>query len=155
MVATPVQTTYVEGIRRALAGTIYGTDYETITGLVETAAGIGFGLPVGQGVADKGVVLAGASNKFIGVTVRDVTLIHATADLDKYVENENVGILRRGMIWVTASIAVAAGDAVHYDTTTGAWSNTGGATITNAKWVKSAGAGEVGLIYLSGIQKMA
>src|SRR4051812_27977685 len=98
MVADPVQTTYSETIRRALAGTIYGTDFETLTGICETAAGIGFGLPVGQGVADKGVVLAGASNIFIGVTVRDVTLIHALADLDKYVENENVGILRRGHI---------------------------------------------------------
>src|SRR3982751_4507359 len=104
-----IQTTYSQTIRPGLPGmpaTTHG--YNADTRIVETAAGIGFGLAVSQGTADKGAVLGGAAP--VGVSIRDVTLVHsAAADLDKYVDNENMSVMVDGDIWVLTDGAVTKG----------------------------------------------
>lgn len=149
------QTTYSERMPKAFAGQTYGSDYEDVSRIVETAAGIGFGLAVSRGTSDKGVVLGGQSESFVGITLKDITLVHSVANLDKYIETENCGVRRRGFIWVTVSGAVAMGDAVHYNATTGVISNSGGELVQGAVFESSALNGEVALVYLSGFQKMA
>lgn len=101
-----------------------------ISKLCETAAGIGFGLALTQGVGDPGCLLGGTDpTKFIGVSVMDRTLIPRLGSVvvDKYPQRSNVGVLTFGKIWVTPGANVAAGDPVHFNPTTGQFSNAGGA----------------------------
>lgn len=135
-----LQTTYAQTIRPGLPGmpaTMHG--YNADTRVVETAAGIGFGLAVSQGVADKGVLLGGTAP--VGVSMRDVTLVHsASADLDKYVDNENMSVLVQGDIWVLTDSAVTKGGVCSYDNTTGALGSTApgaGRTAFPGRWQTS------------------
>lgn len=138
-----IQTTYVERIAKAVAGMIGGSDFNTRTGIVETAAGIGFGLAVSQGAADQGIILGGSA--FVGISVRDVAV---GAEKTLYEQYKNAAYLTRGQIWVTVVSAVVAGAAVKYDTTTGAIDDSTGTTIPGARFVTSAGAGELALVEL-------
>jgi hypothetical protein len=149
------QTSYSERMPVAFAGQMAGSDYETVSKNVETAAGIGFGLAVSQGVGDKGIVLGGQSEDFVGVTIKDITLVHAVASLDKYVQYETAGVIRRGQVWVQVGSAVAAGDVAHFNASTGVLSNAGGETIAGSRFETSAGSGEMALLYLSGAQNLA
>jgi hypothetical protein len=124
---TVVQSTYRPQIAAGTPGLIADeAGADVLTRQVETSGGIGFGLAVGQGTADKGCVLGGSV--FLGITVRDITLdrlpIDPLADsgaaADTYAQRQNAGILTRGHIWVTAAADVAAGNALAYDATTGA-----------------------------------
>jgi hypothetical protein len=144
-----IQTTYQENLSVPRAGTSVGGDETVDTGICETVAGIGFGLVVSQGVADKGVALGGALTDFRGITVRDVTL-RPDQD-DKYAQYDNVGVLIEGRVWVDVAVAVAAGDKVHFDATTGTISNTGGnGPILGARFATSTtGAGQA-LVELAG-----
>lgn len=145
-----VQSTYAEGMTRAVAGMVANmTNYDADTRNCETAAGIGFGKPVGQGTAENGGVLAGPLAGFVGVSVRDVTLVSDTAD--EYQENDNMAVLTEGDINVVVSVAVLVTDPVHYNATTGAWLITGGeGPIVGARWMKGAGIGGVAVLRLSG-----
>jgi hypothetical protein len=84
-----------------------------VTVLCEDAAGMGFGVPVFQGVKDNGVTTV-ASAKFVGITPIDVTLVHKGADVDRYKQGENATAKRGGVIWVTNGLAaVVKGDPVY------------------------------------------
>lgn len=148
-----VQTSYTERMQPGRPGLIVGSDYNTDTGNVETVAGIGFGLAVSQGSADKGVVIGGALAGFRGITVRDVTL--ESDQLDKYARYQSAGILTRGKIWVTPAVSVVAGDPVHYVSATGVFTNTGDiGPITGARYVSSAaGTGDLAVVELSGFNQ--
>lgn len=143
------QTSYSENIGKAQAGQLNGCDFNAVTGIVETGAGIGFGKAVSQGVADKGIVLGGQSEDFLGITIRDVTL--EITDADKYADTKNAGVLTRGQIWVLTGGAVAAGGVVKYNASTGVLSGSG-EIVTGARWVTSAGSGELALVELAGTQ---
>lgn len=147
-----VQSAYSERMVEGLPGQVANmTNWDADTRTCETAAGIGFGLPVGQGSADKGAVLAGALAGFVGVSVRDVTLDHDTAALDEYSQNENMAVLTEGDIWVTTSVAALPSDPVHYNATTGAWLITGGeGPIVGARWMRSSAIGGRNVLRLSG-----
>ena len=68
-------TTYKQEMDAGVAGAIATTENKDIVSRnVETAAGIGFGLAVVQGVNDKGIRLATTGDtKILGVTVLDRT----------------------------------------------------------------------------------
>jgi hypothetical protein len=139
-----IQTTYDTGLSAPTPGSIGGSDFNSKTGICETVAGIGFGLAVGQGSADKGVVL-GVGTGFLGISIRDVAV---GAEVTKYPRYGNMGYISRGQIWVLAGAAVGAGDAVHYDAATGAISNSGGNTVPGARFVTSGANGARVLIEL-------
>lgn len=149
------QTQYSERMPIGYEGQMQGSDYDTVTGIVETVAGIGFGKAVSQGVGDKGIVLGGQSEDFIGITIKDITLVHLLADIDKYSQYENAGVMRRGLMYVVVGVAVGNGDAVHYDAATGAFSNTGGELLAGAVFRSSALAAGLALVYLPGTGKYA
>lgn len=128
-----VQPSYQSRLDPARAGLMTDCNFQTKTGIVETEAGIGFGLAVSQGVNEQGVVLGGAS-KFLGVTVRDIT---QGAEEDKYPKGASLSYLKYGEIWVSPAADVANGDVVTYDSTTGRFSNTGGVAIPGARWSSS------------------
>lgn len=147
-----IQTTYSETIAAAVAGQVGDqTDYNIDTLVSEVAGGIGFGLVVGQGAADRGCVLGGALTVFRGISVRDVTL--PDGQDDTYDEGDNVAVLSEGDIWVTVAAAVDAGDRVHYNATTGAISNTGGnGPIVGARFLTSAALNGLALVRLTAAQ---
>lgn len=154
VMAAVVQASYAERMPVAYAGMIANmTNYDSDTRTCETAAGIGFGLAVGQGTDDKGVILGvSAAAEFVGITIRDVTLVHDTAD--KYAQYDNVNVLTEGDIWVTTGGVVNAGDNVTVAAATGVLSTaaTSGSQfdVAGARWMTSAGNGELAVVRLSG-----
>lgn len=149
-----VQSSYSERIAPPTPGTIEGSDYDTITGICETAGpgGIPFGRAVAQGtLSDKGTVIGGTTTTFKGVSVKDAAL---GAEQDVYLPPNNMAILRRGQIWVEPSVAVAANDPVHFNATTGVFAITGGTgPLKGARWITSCGIGGRAVLYIPGYQR--
>lgn len=142
-----VQQTYNRTMPKASAGQIASTTgYDADTKIIETAGGIPFGYAVSRGTDPRGVVIAGTD--FVGVTIKDVTLIHDSANVDKYIQKELAGVLVRGDIWVVVEDDVAAGDAVEYSATTGQLGSDGGTAIHDARWMTSATAGGLAILRL-------
>jgi hypothetical protein len=151
---TVVQSTYTENIRPAVAGMVANmTDWDADTRNVETAAGIGFGLVVGQGTAAKGAVLsAAAATGFVGLSIRDVTLAPVAAD--KYPQNANIAVLTEGDMWVLTGGAVTVGGDVTFDSTTGVLSSaaTSGTqfAIAGARWMTATAGAALAIVRLGG-----
>ena len=118
------QTTYNDRILPAQAGQI--ADTRTFDSITRSAEGtIAFGVAVSRGTdLEKGCVQGGTLNKFLGVSIRDITVIHTTPD--QYEIPENTGILTSGTIWVQVTGSPGPGDPVKFDGTTGKFSVSGG-----------------------------
>lgn len=116
-----VQSNYPENIPAAYEGMAANMVPATfISRSVEDAAGIGFGVPVTQGTEDYQCAAFSGSGSVLGVTVRDRSL--DANDPDSFAENDTARVLTQGAIWVTAAVAVNAGDDV-YVTDAGAFTN--------------------------------
>lgn len=133
------QTTYAATIPAGPVGFVSNMQHAVfITRNVEDVAGVAFGKPVSQSVADKGCKAFAANDttsKFLGITAltRD-----ATGD-DKFVQRESARIMTKGPMRVLAAVQVAAGDPVAV-TSAGEFSNaagTGGLVIPGARWDES------------------
>lgn len=149
-----VQNTYVENIRPAVAGQVANmTNWDGDTRNVETAAGIGFGLAVGQGTAAKGAVLgAAAAAGFVGISIRDITL--DPRDADKYQQNSNIAVLTEGDIWVLTGGAVAVGADVTFAAATGVLSSVAADAsnfaIAGARWMTATSGAALAIVRLGG-----
>ncbi len=149
-----VQTTYSERMPKAVAGMIADMQsWNAETRIVETVAGIGFGLAVGRGSADKGAILgAGAAAGFLGISIRDVS--REPGDADKYPRYSNMAVLKRGVIWVTAGGNVQDGQDVSFNTSTGVLSSIAADgsnfVIPGARWVDTVSSGALARVDLSG-----
>lgn len=143
-----VQDSYSANIRAAVPGMIANEEGKTlISRNVETVAGIGFGLPVAQGASDGGCVATSAgTTKILGITVRDRSVRPETPNV--FAQYDSARVMTKGVVWVVASVAVAAGDAVTVVVATGAFSNTGGVAIANARYDTSAAAGALAKVRL-------
>ncbi len=108
------------------------------------SAAIGFGLAVSQGSADNGAILGGAL--FAGISIRDITLLHDTAD--RYETGDNMGVATEGDIWVTVGADVVKGNQGHYDTTTGVISDSGGTAIAASRFMTTALSGAKAILRL-------
>lgn len=139
----PVQSTYVRYLVPGQNGMLADeVNFAADTRIVETAAGIGFGLGVSQGVADDGCIIGGAA--FVGITRADPTI--ARADLapaaqlgiDTYFKGDNAGVLTMGDIWVLAYASVSPATAsVTFSATTGQF-GLAGTAVTHARWMTTA-----------------
>jgi len=149
-----IQTTYAENQPIALPGMPANANYSADTKIVETVAGIGFGVAVSRGTdpAKQAVIGSSAANKFIGVTIKDATLIGATADT--YARYDNMGVMFKGDIWVTVCADVTAGQDVTFNSTTGVLSSAAASgtqfTIAGAVWMTSAVSGGLAILRLNG-----
>lgn len=133
--SAPVQTTYPAVMPVGLPGMPASmVNWDGDTRIVETAAGIGFGLAVSKGATDRGIVIGGAS-KFAGITYRDITLFGPTVDV--YPQYTNAGIMVRGDIWVAVGAAVVAGTAANFVAATGVITSGAGTAIPNSIWMTS------------------
>lgn len=112
-----VQSTYVDRQPIGFEGQkVDGEEYNAITRVCETVAGIGFGRVVQRGAADQGCILGDATltaANFLGLSLRDVSVRPSAGD--KFPRYHNVPVLTDGSIWVRVGEAVAAGEAPLYD----------------------------------------
>lgn len=132
----PVQSTYTRYQPIAQNGMLASEiNWSADTRIVETAAGIGFGLGVSQGVNPDGCVVGGAN--CVGITRADPTLLRTDvvpAPVDTYLQNDNCGVLVTGDLWVIAYAAVTVGSAVTFEAATGKL-GIAGTTVPNARWM--------------------
>lgn len=127
-----VQTTYAAQHARWVEGMVLNMEpNDIVTRLAEDVEGIGFGKVAVQGTADNQVVDSEATVKFCGIAVLDTT-----RPTGKYEQYDNVAVMKKGVIVVQASVAVAVGDPVYYVPATGVLTNvsTSNTLIANAQW---------------------
>lgn len=145
------QTSYSIKQPLAYAGLIYAqAPHDVVSRMVETVAGIGFGVAVSRGTNKERQIVAGGSD-FLGVTIRSLEKEGAanTGDI-QWNEKEAAGVLRSGYIWVVCPAGCNPGDAVKYTNATGVIdagaAGAGETAIANAKWETVAAAGELAVI---------
>lgn len=150
-----LQTTYSERMRVAVAGMPADmVTYDADSLIVDTVAGIGFGLAVSKTTASNKILLGStAANLFRGITVRDVTLI--PENLDKYARYDTASVMVRGDIWVAVGSVVIHGEPVTFNSTTGVLSTLAASgtqfTIAGARWMTDqATVGGLAIVRLAG-----
>ena len=137
------QTSYTAAPEAAYAGQVLSSDFENIfSRQIETAA-VGFGLAVGAGSADDSAKLGGTG--FEGITTADKTQV--TGD---YQVGVTGGVINKGYVWVTASVALAPGDTLYFVPATGVITNvsTSNTAIPNSKVLNTAASGGLALLFL-------
>lgn len=124
-----LQTTYSTRAPIGFEGQkVNGEEYNAITRVCETVAGINFGRVVLRGANEQGCILGDATQTdalFYGISVRDVSLRPSAGD--KYPRYGNVTVLTQGAIFVKVGEAVAAGDAPLFNAAAGNFRKTAGA----------------------------
>lgn len=135
-----LQSTYSAQHARWVEGMVLTMEPSVIVSReCEDAEGVGFGKVAVQGTGDRQVVDSEATAKFVGIAVLDTTKPDG-----KYNQYDTAAIMKKGVIVVSASEAVAVGDPVYYTPATGVLSktSTSNTLIANAQWETStAGAG--------------
>lgn len=150
----PVQTSYSENIRPALAGMRANEEpVDLISRNVETVAGIGFGVVVQKGALDDSCIAdlstsAMTAQTYLGVTLRDRGV--RAESPDGFARYDSARIMRKGVVWVAVAVAVAQSDIPTVTLSTGVIGKTavgaGVVAIPNARFDSSTtGAGLVKL----------
>lgn len=105
--------------------------WNAVSRISEDATAIGFGRAVFIGAADDGATATPTAGKFEGVTFRDVTVDGDT--VDTFAEGRTMPVLKKGVVAVQASKAVAKG-APAFVTPAGAFTDTasGNTALPNA-----------------------
>jgi hypothetical protein len=160
LIPAPVQTTYTQYVnvgQNGMPATMTGWDVDTriFEDQASPLAGIGFGLAVCQGAADKGCRLGLMSGRlFVGITRAVQTLASlgpVPIPADTYWNGDNVNVHVRGDIWVIVGNNVTADAAVYCNTATGqlgASGITNAGQITNARWQTTATSGNLAVVRL-------
>lgn len=135
-----IQSTYNATHARWYEGMVLNQEpADIVTRVAEDVEGIGFGKVAVQGTADNQVVDSEATVKFVGIAVAD-----PGQPADIYAQYANVAVMKRGVIVVQASEAVAVGDPVYYTPASGVLSktSTSNTLIAGAQWdTSTSGAG--------------
>lgn len=111
----PIQTVYNTNIDKARVGAVANMEaINLISGVVQNAAGIAFGAVVARDSAGDNCVHTWVSgtDKYLGICVRERSINPANA-ADKFAQYDDARIMTKGVIWVLASVVVAAGDPVY------------------------------------------
>lgn len=130
-----IQTNYTATHAVGFEGMVVNSEPSVIVSrIAEDAEGIGFGKVAVLGDKDNTVTDAEASKKFEGIAVADTT-----QPADIFAQYATVPVMKKGVIWVMASVAVAKGDAVYFVPATGVLTNasSGNTLIANASWDSS------------------
>jgi hypothetical protein len=148
------QSTYTATMAAGVEGmvaTMWGGHTEIESRICETVAGISFGRAVSQGAGAKGAIVGGTAAGFLGVTVRDATLVtNQGQTVDLYQRYQNMGVINSGDIWVVAVNGCTVGAAATFDGTTGQINPAaGGLAIAGSKWLTSATAGNLACLRLT------
>jgi hypothetical protein len=138
-----VQTNYPDAAPVAYEGMIQNTEPNTLISRTVAVAAIGFGLAVKQATADHEVEAAdAAADVYRGITVRDQSIVPGS--VDEYPVEESATIMTKGVVWVTAGAAVAAGAAVYMIAADGRFTDvsTSNLAIPNAVFDRSTAAAD-------------
>lgn len=147
-----VQTTYPTTLAPGAEGMIASEwPSKCDTKVCDNDAGIPFGRAVCDSpLLDRGVVVGHLSGSgaaaFVGISVRDVTLIAGATDA--YQLGDNMSVMTEGDIWVKAIQAVTRGHKASFNVTDGTL-GTSGTAIANSRWMTSAGAGQLAILRLT------
>lgn len=144
----PIQTTYPDHIRDAVAGApgtmISSTD---ISRTVENVGGVAFGKAVAQGTQDYGChAFTAGDTAVLGFAMRDRSLVAEGNSFPRY---ESARIRTEGDLWVQVAQNVVAGDPVYVRPSNGdiQKDNTNSAVAaTGWRFDTSASSGELALI---------
>lgn len=140
-----VQSAYSETIRKGFPGMIADSEVANKVSRVLQTGNLIFGIPAIKGNADRNCVIAATTGQFVGITVMDTTLLHATPD--RYEAGDNVALMDKGVIWVTAGGTITPASVVSWDPAdpTAGWkaSATGFLPIPGAKFLDSGVDGDV------------
>jgi hypothetical protein len=153
------QSTFPETMRQGIHGMVNRmVDYNAVTRSVEApVTGVAAGRAVSQSAAyDINCNPGGTLATFVGITILDPTNISpigSTVPVDSTPQYMNVGVLTKGEIFITATVATLAGDPVHFGAADGILTNTGGVgPIVGARWKYARPANELNVVQL-GIQR--
>lgn len=127
-----LQDTYASRMPALTLGMIVNQELWNAVSLTnEDADPIGFGEAVFIGSADDSATATPSADEFEGITFRDVTVEGET--VDTFAEGRTMPVLKKGVVAVQASKAVAKGDAA-YVTAAGAFTDvaTGNTALPNA-----------------------
>lgn len=133
-----IQSTYAATHARWVEGMVLDMEPSVILSReCEDVEGLAFGKVGVQGTGDHQVVDSEITVKFVGIAVLD-----ATQPTGKYEQYSTAALMRKGLIVVMASVAVAVGDPVYYVPATGVLTNSssGNTLIAGATWDTSTGA---------------
>jgi hypothetical protein len=110
--AITVQSAYSSTIPAGFAGMLMnGETQNRISRTIEDSAGIAFGKAAFRGSGDHGVTLTPAAGTFMGIVIADAGQIPGVGETaDTIAQYRTVGLLQQGVIYVSASVAVADGD---------------------------------------------
>lgn len=122
--AITVQSTYSNSVPTGFAGMVYNAEESNrISRTIEDAAGIAFGKACFRGTGDHGCTATPAANKFLGISIADAGQVPGIGETaDTIAQYKSIALLNEGVIWVSASVAVAQGDQA-YVTGAGALTN--------------------------------
>jgi hypothetical protein len=136
-------------------GLIYAqAPHDIVSMLVETVAGIPFGVAVSRGTDPANQVVVGGAD-FLGVTIRSLDKEGAiNTGAIQWNETEAAGVMRSGYIHALCTAGCVPGDDVFYATATGLLS-TAGDTQVSGTWETTTAAGELGVIRLTGLGEVA
>lgn len=146
------QTSYTINQAVAYAGLVYAlAPSDIISGAVEGASGIGFGVAVSRGTDPEKQIVAGGDDTFIGVTIRDLGREGvANTGAIKYSETETAGVMRDGYLWVVCPSGCNPGDQANYVDATGVIDSgaaaAGETDIVGATFETVAAAGELAVL---------
>lgn len=139
-----VQTTYPTTQAPGYLGQVANGEWVTnvISRIVDPAStvAVAFGDVVLQGASEQLVVSAnGATGAVRGIAVRDTTL--SPTNNDQYLASNSIAVLTKGVIWVTAGVAVTPGQAA-FVTSAGVLTAiaSGNTALPNAIWESAAAA---------------
>lgn len=156
-----LQTEYKNRMEPARAGMLHGSDNDTFTGIagwgdselpIELPYPRAVRLQSGEGQTPLVFADTLTAANFVGITIRDITLLNTLNDPagDVYRSGQNVGILRRGSIWILLPDGVVAGDGAFMDANTGVIQGAGGTAIPGSRWITDGGAGNYAILHLTG-----
>lgn len=119
-----VQTSYSNAVPTGFAGMVYDAEESNrISRTIEDAAGIAFGKACFRGSGDHGCTATAAANKFLGIAIADAGQVPGVGETaDTIAQYRTLALLNEGVVWVSASVAVAQGDQAYV---------TSGGLITN------------------------
>lgn len=110
-----VQSTYTNAIPNGYPGMVAnGETSNRISRSVEDAGGLAFGKAGFRGAGDHGCTGTPTAGKFLGIAIATAGVVQTSAaqPVDAYPQYGSAGLHNMGVIWASASVAVAKGDPV-------------------------------------------
>jgi hypothetical protein len=134
-----IQSTYATTMRPAIAGMKGDMRPEDIVSRLAEVT-IGFGVAAYQGTGDRQVRTANGTATLVGVTLIDQGVVQLTPPVvpDQFTQYDDVPVMKKGSVWVLASVAVVAGAPAYAVNASGVFTNVAAAGTLCGTFMTSA-----------------